>query len=125
MAYSELSVKNFKRICLINWSLTLPMMLLFAWPFFLFARWTSVHEYIAYTGAFFFALPFMITVLHGHVTMALGALHRHHYYKWLTLYPFTWGFMFRSMMFRTRFRLTLLFFASLILFSGWAITYLR
>ena len=115
MRYSELSEKNYRRICFINWSLTLPMIVLFAWPYYLVATWSGVSMAMAYIGAFVFALPFMMTVLHGHVTMALGALHRHHYYEWLARYPMSIGFMFHPIMFRTRFRISLVLIACVFL----------
>ncbi len=119
MAYSELSVRNFKRICLINWSLTLPMLILFAWPYYLVSVWTGISVNVAQIGGIIFGLPFMITVLHGHVTMALGALHRHHYYEWLTRYPLTYGFFFHPVMFRTRFRISIALAAILIMIISW------
>lgn len=119
MSYSELSVRNFKRICFINWSLSLPMILMFAWPYFLVASWSGVGTTVSVIGAFIFSLPFMMTVLHGHVTMALGALHRHHYYDWLVQYPLTLGFFFHPIMFRTRFRITIAVFALFLLPGSW------
>lgn len=119
MSYSELSVRNFKRICLINWALTIPMMLIFAWPYYLLARWTDVSYSISYIGAFVFALPIMMTILHGHVTMSLGALHRHHYYDWIRKHPLTWGFFFHPLMFRTRFRLSITVISLLLLVFAW------
>lgn len=117
MMYSELSVPNFRRICIINWSLSLPVLLLFAWPYYLAGSWLKLEDPLLYPGAIVFGLPFMMTVLHGHVTMALGALHRHHYYNWLSNYPLSYGFMFHPIMFRTRFRLLLAVFALLLLFA--------
>ncbi|MFW6348066.1 MAG: hypothetical protein ACOC2C_05595 [Cyclonatronaceae bacterium] len=115
MSYSELSVRNFKRICIINWSFTLPVLLLFAWPYYLAGSWLGLSGPLLFAGAFIFGLPFMMTVLHGHVTMALGALHRHHYYEWLSRYPLSYGFMFHPVMFRTRFRLIIALLALSIL----------
>jgi len=119
MDYSELSERNYKRISLINWSLTLPMLILFAWPYYLVATWTGVSPSIANLGAVIFAIPFMMTVLHGHVTMALGALHRHHYYKWLLQYPLSFGFFFHPVMFRTRFRISIAVLALFIMMLSW------
>lgn len=115
MTDPELSHRNFFRINLINWSLTLPMLIMFAWPYYLVCRWLGLDEFISYFGALLFAFPFMITILHGHVTMALGAMHRHHYYDWLARSPLTYGFMFHPVMFRTRFRLTLIMISFAIL----------
>lgn len=112
---SELNPKNFKRISVINWMLCIPLLLLFTWPYIYIGRYAEMKDFFVYSGAAFFAVPFMITILHGHVTMALGNAHRHHYYKWLNEHPLTHGLLFHSMMMRTRFRLTLLT-ASLLLF---------
>jgi hypothetical protein len=118
MKYSELSRKNFLRINLINWSLTVPMMIIFAWPYYRVCRWLGFDDLFTFAGCILFAFPFMVTILHGHVTMALGALHRQHYYDWLRQYPLTLGFMFHPVMFRTRFRLLLVFISLGMLLSG-------
>lgn len=115
MTHQELNLKNFKRIHLINWLLCLPLLLLFTWPYIYMARFTGIEDFLTYPGAAFFAVPFMITILHGHVTMALGSAHRHHYYEWLTENPLTYGLLFYPVMIRTRFRLILLA-VSLVLF---------
>lgn len=115
MTHQELNLKNFKRIHLINWLLCLPLLLLFTWPYIYMARFTGIEDFLTYPGAAFFAVPFMITILHGHVTMALGSAHRHHYYEWLTENPLTYGLLFYPVMIRTRFRLILLVI-SLVLF---------
>lgn len=118
MGYSELSERNFQRIWLINWSLAPAMLILFAWPYFLLCSILGTPELVKWLGAFIFASPFMMTVLHGHVTMSMGAVHRHHYYDWLRKHPFTYGIFFHPVMFRTRFRLMLVIIGlSLIPFS--------
>jgi len=119
MAYSELSDRNFKRIALINWLLTVPMLLLFAWPYYLLGKWTGISFPVSFTGSFIFALPFMMTILHGHVTMALGALHRDKYYEWLRGYPLSYGFFFHPIMFRTRFRLSIVLISIVIFAVSW------
>lgn len=108
MPHSELSEYNFKRISLINWTLSTPLMFIFGWPYI----------YAAYPGAFFFSLPLLFTILHGHVTMALGSSHRHHYYNWLTDRPYTYGLFFHNLFAKTRFRLTLLATSFTALFIG-------
>jgi hypothetical protein len=118
MKVPELSRRNFLRINLINWFLTVPMLLLFAWPYYMVCRLFDFDELFSLAGSLLFAFPFMVTILHGHVTMALGALHRHHYYDWLTRYPLTIGFMFHPVMFRTRFRLTLVLISLVMLVIG-------
>lgn len=94
------------------------MLFLFAWPYYMVCQWFEFNELYAFAGSLLFAFPFMITILHGHVTMALGALHRHHYYDWLSRYPLSIGFMFHPVMFRTRFRLALVLISLVILLVG-------
>lgn len=115
MSSNELNEKNFLRICFINWFLSVPLLFIFAWPYFIICDFFAIPRFIGFPGAIFFALPFMLTLLHGHVTMAIGAVHRVHYYDWLQNYPFTYGLLFHPLIVRTRFRLSL-FFVSLILF---------
>lgn len=107
MNYSELHERNFLRICLINWALTPAMLILFAWPYYLLAEILGIRESLIWLGSFIFAAPFMMTVLHGHVTMAMGVMHRDYYYQWLRKHPFSYGLFFHPVMFRTRFRLSL------------------
>jgi len=113
---SELNEKNYRRITLINWSLTVPLLLIFAWPYYFICELSSVEKFISYPGSILFAIPFMLTILHGHVTMALGTLHRHHYYHWLSENPLTYGLLFHEILISTRFRLILLVTSGLILF---------
>jgi hypothetical protein len=112
---SELNEKNYRRITLINWSLTVPLLLIFAWPYYFICELSSVEKFISYPGSILFAIPFMLTILHGHVTMALGTLHRHHYYHWLSENPLTYGLLFHEILISTRFRLILLVTSGLIL----------
>lgn len=114
----ELSPQNFKRICIINWLLSIPLFILFAWPYWYVSHLSGLNETIIYFGSCLFSLPFMITILHGHVTMALGEAHRHHYYRWLMNQPLTYGLFFHSTMMRTRFRLILLILSFLIFITG-------
>jgi hypothetical protein len=96
------------------------MMVLFAWPYFFAANLFGLDVYICYAGAFIFAVPFMLTILHGHVTMALGSVHRHHYYDWMTNQkPLTYGLFFHPNFVKTRFRLILMIVSLLILPVGY------
>ncbi len=117
MASTELNEKNYLRICFINWALSVPLLLIFAWPYFIISELFSIPKVISFPGAILFGLPFMLTLLHGHVTMAVGAVHREHYYNWLQNYPLTYGLLFHPIVVKTRFRLTL-FFTSIILFAA-------
>jgi len=112
---SELTEKNYRRINFINWTLIVPMMVLFAWPYYTATKLLGFTDLFIYPGAFIFSTAFMLTILHGHVTMALGAVHRDHYYNWLEDNPLTFGLLFNSIMTTTRFRI-ILFLSSIIVF---------
>ncbi|WP_138430617.1 hypothetical protein [Fodinibius saliphilus] len=114
----ELNPKNFKKISIINWVLTIPFFILFSWPYLYFANIFSIEKPMAYIGCIFFSVPFMITIIHGHVTMALGEAHRHHYYDWLNERPLTFGLLYHPMLVRTRFRLILLVTSVLLFIVG-------
>lgn len=118
MPQSELSEYNFKRISLINWFLCIPLLVLFGWPLLYLCSYLRIDEFYSYPASFLFALPFMITILHGHVTMALGSTHRHHYYDWLTDHPFSYGFLFHKIFMKTRFRMLLLAAGAILFGAG-------
>ena len=118
MNQQELNPSNFKRISIINWLLSVPFLVLFSWPYLYLADFVGMQQLVRYLGAFFFSVPFMITILHGHVTMALGEAHRHHYYDWLNNQPLTYGLLFHPVMMRTRFRLVLLITSSFLFILG-------
>lgn len=119
MSSSELNEKNYLRICFINWALSVPLLLIFAWPYFIISQLVEIPKIVAFPGSILFALPFMLTLLHGHVTMAVGAIHRKHYYNWLQQYPFTYGLLFHPIIIRTRFRVTLFFISCLLFVVGY------
>ena len=116
---SELSQGNYKRITIINCLLTVPLIVLFAYPYLYLAHLLSIQENIIYIGCFLFALPFTLTIMHGHVTMALGAAHRHHYYQWMEERPLTYGLLFHPVMTSTRFRLILVLLSLVLIPGGW------
>lgn len=91
------------------------MLILFAWPYYFLSTILDIDLLTATIGSLFFSGPFAMTVLHGHVTMALGTLHRDNYYYWLEKYPLSYGLLFHPIMFRTRFRLMLLMISFIIL----------
>lgn len=114
----ELSTGNFKRISLTNWLLSLPFFVLFSWPYWYIANFAGIANTLTYVGCIFFSIPFVITILHGYVTMALGEAHRHHYYDWLDEHPLTYGLLYHPVMMRTRFRLILLVISILLFIAG-------
>ncbi|MBO6534866.1 MAG: hypothetical protein JJ966_01505 [Balneolaceae bacterium] len=119
---SELSPSNFKRISMINWVLSLPLIVLFAWPYYYAAKLVGMGEALRYLGAFIFSLPFTLTIIHGHVTMALGSFHRLNYYQWLTERPFSFGLFYNDLLISTRFRLILLIVSLIFLPVGYLIS---
>ena len=116
---SELTEENFRRINYINWALFIPMALLFAWPYLYVAQLLSIDPLARLIGSIFFAIPFMTTILHGHVTLALGSAHRHHYYSWLEEKMIRYGFLFHPDLMRTRYRMILLGIGMGILVMGY------
>jgi hypothetical protein len=108
MNTSELNPKNYKRIFFLNTVLSIPLFIIFAWPYVLFSHLLSIHAVLYYPGAILFSLPFMLTILHGYVTLALGSIHRSIYYEWLQQHPLTYGLLFHPIYTRTRFRLAVL-----------------
>ncbi len=115
MTNSELSEKNFKRISFLNWAMSLPLIILFAWPYLYICGFLSVKETVAYLGSIIFSIPFMTTILHGNVTTALGSAHRHHYYNWLCEKPVTFGLFFSPLFMKTRFRLVMVLISLVLL----------
>lgn len=93
-------------------------MLIFAWPYFYFCELYGVNRFIAFTGSFMFAIPFMITILHGHVTMALGTAHRKYYYDWIQQHPLSFGLLFHPALISTRFRLIMIILSILLIPVG-------
>ncbi|MEX0721141.1 MAG: hypothetical protein WD059_10765 [Balneolaceae bacterium] len=119
---SELNESNYIRISIINWMLTVPLIVLFAWPYYYASKLVGLDLLLRYMGAFVFSVPFMLTILHGHVTMALGSVHRHLYYEWMDKKPLTYGIFFHPIFVRTRFRLILMVLSLLFLPVGYLLS---
>lgn len=113
----ELHESNYIRICVINWLLTGPVLLVFGLPYYIVGGHIVSNLIVLIVGALLFSTPFLITVLHGHVTMAIGKAHRHHYYEWLSRHPLSCGLGFHFIMTTTRFRLTLILLSLLLLLA--------
>ncbi len=118
---TELSESNFRRISWINILLTPPLLLVFAWPFYFILNQLPLPATLVYVATFCFAFPFTLTILHGHVTIAIGAPHRLHYYQWLLKHSFSYGLLIRPLFFSTRFRLILLVLGVGILIIGFVL----
>ncbi len=115
---AELSEQNFRRISWINILLTPLLFILFAWPYLVVGINFNIAEELLYIGTFCFSFSFTLTILHGHVTMALGALHRSHYHDWLDRHHWSYGLLMRPIFFSTRFRLILLILSFVLLAAG-------
>lgn len=118
---SELSPKNYKRIFYINCLLCVPLLILFAWPYVIFNYLLFISPEFFYPASLLFSLPFTLTILHGHVTLALGSAHRHHYYNWLKDHAMTYGLFFHPVFISTRFRLVVLALSVIIFIVGWLV----
>jgi len=115
---SELQHSNYRRICALNWLLVGPVLLLFGIPYYIIAQQLVSNPYLWLPGSLLFAMPFMLTVLHGHVTIALGRAHRDHYYEWLSSKPFTAGLGYHPLLLATRFRFGMVMMALLLMVLG-------
>jgi hypothetical protein len=118
MAKDELHHKNYIRICVINWLLTPVLMFFFSWPYFKMGQMLHLDSSLALLGSIVFGFSFMLTILHGHVSVAIGNLHRGLYYEWLESHPYSYGIMFHKGMTTTRFRISLILIAITILIFG-------
>lgn len=118
MNSSELNPKNYRRLFYLNTIFSIPLFIIFAWPYVMFSQLLSIKAIFYYPGAILFSLPFMLTLLHGHVTLALGSIHRGMYYQWLTEHPLTYGLLFHPIFIRTRFRLALLAVSIILIIVG-------
>jgi hypothetical protein len=115
----ELSEQNFRRISWINILLTPLLLILFAWPYAVIGLWFDFPETWLYAGTFLFAFPLTLTIIHGHVTIALGALQRSHYSRMAGTPPLGIRILWiRPIFFTTRFRLILLIISLVMLISG-------
>jgi len=115
---NELTHNNYKRISIINWSLAPLLMFFFSWPFFRLGEMAHSNFILNYAGSLLFAFGFSLTILHGHVSIAIGSLHRHLYYQWLSENKFTYGFLFLNFMTRTSVRLSFILVAVLFQLAG-------
>ncbi|MDI6400642.1 hypothetical protein QLX67_01455 [Balneolaceae bacterium ANBcel3] len=103
-----LNERNFRRISRINLLLIPPLFLLFAWPYAILCMMLGLPDPILYSGTFFFSIPLTFTILHGHVTIALGPIHRSFYHYWLHEHKWGYGALLPPVFFTTRLRLILL-----------------
>lgn len=114
----ELNSRNFKRISLINWLISGPLLILFAWPYLIIAGSIGIHELIIVAGSLLFAIPFSLTIIHGHISVAVGPLHRDSYYYWQQNRKGLLKWAFHPELFRTRIRLGMIFSSLAFLLIG-------
>lgn len=101
---SELSNRNFRRVGIINLMMSIPLFGLFGWISFSLCYAFQNDWKIALVAATLCAFPMMLTMLHGHVTMAIGVSHRDKYYHWLNQKSNRWGWFFHPIFISTKFR---------------------
>ncbi len=121
MSAREHAESNYRRISLINWFLSVPLLILFGWPYAYLVTFVGLPRWLAYGGGFVFALPMIMTLIHGHVTMALGYAQRDYYYRWLLKNRRTHGLFFHPAFVRTRFRLGLIYASGALLIGSWLV----
>lgn len=114
MSTAELNEKNYARIYRINWLICGPLLILFGWPFYIIVE-SMMSPLLAYISALFFSIPFTLTILHGHISVALGVLHRDNYYSWQRKKKSLLRLLLHPALFSTRLRLSLLAIALIFL----------
>ncbi|MDG5767732.1 hypothetical protein QA596_09665 [Balneolales bacterium ANBcel1] len=113
-----MSEQNFRRISRINILLVPPLFIIFAWPYYVLGIQAGLPELLLFAGSAGFSLSFTLTILHGHVTIAVGAPHRYNYHDWLRRHRWSYGLLIKPIFFSTRLRLFLLILSAGILISG-------
>ncbi|HAC14694.1 MAG TPA: hypothetical protein DCE78_01935 [Bacteroidetes bacterium] len=111
----ELTINNFKRIYRLNWIISGPVLFMFAWPYFILSRILDQHIYYSMLGCFLFAIPFTLTILHGHISVAIGPLHRNNFYKWQQNKKGITKLAFHPVLFSTKIRLILIMLSLILL----------
>jgi hypothetical protein len=115
MGNYELDTKNFSRIFRLNWLIAGPVLLLFAWPYLLVCQHFGVDRLLNLVGAFFFSMPFCLTIVSGHIAVAVGPLHFQRYFEWQQNLPGILKFAFHPVLFKTEYRLSAFAISLLIL----------
>ncbi len=118
MNSSELTRQNFRKICLINSALFIPLLFLLSWPYYYAGSLFNLPVILLQSGAVLFGLPFTFTILHGIVTVSIGSIQRTYFYKWLGDHPYSYGFLFHPLFVSTRFRLILILTSILLFIIG-------
>ena|SRR5690606_3363576 len=112
----ELTINNFKRIYKLNWIMSGPILILFAWPYYILAQLLDLLIFNTILGSILFATPFTLTILHGHISLALGPLQRDNYYKWQQNKKGIAKLTFHPVLFTTRVRLSIIVISLILLY---------
>lgn len=118
MNSSELTHRNFRKICLINGVLFVPLLFLLSWPYYYAGSLFNFPDVLLQFGAIVFGLPFTLTILHGIVTVSIGSIQRTYFYEWLRSRPYSYGLLFHPIFVSTRFRLILILISLLLFVTG-------
>lgn len=118
MSNKELTETNYNRIYRLNWLISGPLLVILGWPYLLLAEVLELNFLSALLGALFFSVPFSLTILHGHISVAVGTLHRDRYYAWQNTKTGVYKYTFNPVLFTTRVRLILISLSILILVLG-------
>ena len=89
---------------------------MFGWPYYLLVVPGAGVE-VGLAGGFLFSLTFTLTILHGHIAVALGSLHIDQYYGWQMSKKALSRLAFHPVLFTTRFRV-MVFSISIVLLMG-------
>lgn len=111
----EITHRNFTRVSAINWWLTGPSLVFFAWPYLRLSESVGTSELAAMIGAGLFSVSFTLTIVHGHISMAVGELHRVEFHRWTRRRRMPWRLAYHPALFRYRTRLALLALSALAL----------
>lgn len=111
----EITPRNFMRVSAINWWLTGPALVFFAWPYVRLSDALGTSDLASLIGAGLFSISFTLTVVHGHISMAVGELHRGEFHRWTRTRRMPWRLAYHPALFRYRTRLALLALSALAL----------
>lgn len=114
----ELNIDNFKRINRINWIICGPILFMFSWPYIELGHFFSMNPGLTLIGSFFFSVPFTLTILHGHISIAVGPLHSARYYEWQQNKTGIFKLMFHPVLFGTRVRVMLIVLSAVLFTAG-------
>ncbi len=113
----EIRDVNFQRISRINWLLTGPLLLFFSWPYLRLAELIGTSAVFALIGCGLFSIAFTLTIVHGHISISVGELHRVEFYRWTRRRHYPWKWFYHPTLFQYSTRLTLLL-ASIVCLLG-------